>query len=269
MTRLVGGGWQWHDRRWRRSREIFSPNTRIFQGNAGLALVQQAHEGATLCSVIEVASPNRVLASGTFSDGWHFDGDSHAWAEVPEYLLVEGDERPALLRIADEAELDLLEEIGRVDVVATIPGSRLVALAGEGRLTVWDPQTSKALAHMKLESETPHPYLSFRQEGRELLVNDAQTLVKLETKQWRPKDAAGSEAEGPAIDYWSYDFGSDVCVVLPSKTGEVIVLSGETLMPITRLATKSNPVAAQIRNGSMLVLLESGAVTKKRLVEAG
>jgi hypothetical protein len=270
-----------YDRRWR-GVAAFQPHgdaaVRVIEGTHHFLVVHQSEPGGEIeVTVRPAAAPEVVLATGRFVDAWHFEGDSQAFGKVPDYVLVEqSDGSPALLRIADDAEIDALEGFDSVVDVAHVPDSRLVVISGVAAYTVYDPAISKAIRHFELAGGNPTPMMGFR-NGEELWMNDTDTMLKIETRQFEVQDAAGSQIDASVdpetaeplgrFGRWTFAAGNELCVVTRPEMGDVLVLDGVSMLPVARgIFDRSSPFDAVLSGRNSIVAVDArGKALRTRL----
>ncbi len=265
-----------YDRRWRRTQQL-SPfagaEFSCVEGKARVLLARTV-EGRLVTSVHGAVEPGTALASGVYENGkWTFTGDNQAWAHVPEYTFLSSDDaKRALLRIGDGAEPDPLEDVDGVTSVIDVPESRLVVLAGGGRITVYDPHSRHAGFRLSLPSASTaksDPRLRFRDGGKELWLNDFSSLLKLETRNWTVVDAAGFVADAeqqssPLINEWTFTSDESAAVVCRSDQHSVGVVDTETLELITEISCNSEPVDAVLIDERVVATDNLGKVLRGR-----
>lgn len=283
-----------YDRRWRRS-SVFSPfgeQPFLFlpgQGSA-FALVTVHSGPPNLHLEVTVRSSHQVgiiRAQAVYEqEEWTFSGDNHAWAQVPEYVLLTSEElpadspapRPILLRIADDAEPDELEGVEGARVVTPVPGSRLVVLAGAGKIYVYEPVVRRVVANFDLAGGTEHLDLGFRDDN-ELWIADGDTLVKVDSKSWKVLDAAGTAevvdaaeatAEGQKrsghFGRWSFVADNELALVTRPDIGDVLALDAVTMLPVGRAVFRSRPLDACLLGKNLVLAVDdSGEVWRCRL----
>ena len=291
VAALEGAGLWTYDRRRRRTAVVDPTDGRPFlirEGTGAFALLERVDGGARV-TVRDVREPLEVLASADLdADAWRFAGDNRQWARVPEHvLLVDGDHR-RLARLADDAAVVDISELGPVHQVEMVPGSRLVVLAGPGALSVFDPVAGRELRHLQLAGGEQHPLVRFR-NGEELWVNDVDTMLKIETRQWQVVDAAGSEtaegaepraipvdpepvAAGEAEDAtasagrfggWTWAGDGELCVVSRPGTGDVLVLDAVSMLPVAHGLVGGAPIDAALLGRNLVVAVEGDGGTRR------
>jgi len=264
-----------YDTRWRRTKRVPFGNGlpfELYEGD-GHALLVQHIEGSILASVVGASDPSTTLATANY-DGkvWAFAGDKSAWTSVPEYVLLppEGESTSAsgLLRIADGALIDPLVDVVGVRTVTAVPKSRLVVLVGSGKVTVYDPNSGHAGYRFALANDAANPQVRFRKEGAELWINDVDTMLKIETRDWEVIEAAGppSEAEIQApIAQWVFADDESVACLLRPDENEVVIVDSSTLELVEAVSFKASPVDVVRRNDKLVAVTGSGDVMRARL----
>jgi hypothetical protein len=250
-----------YDRRWRKVSMCQPYGDKAFttiDGKHHFAVVHQAEPGGEVeVTLRSAADPEAVLATGRFVDTWIFEGEPKLWGRVPEYIITkQKDGNSALLRIEDDAEVDPLEGFESAHTVVAVPNSRLVVVGGAGSYTVYDPVAMRAIRHYQLAGGNQLPFMRFRND-EELWLNDVDTMLKIETKQFEVIDAAGSdigETEGPSegqtegpsegpiegpkelggFGRWTFAAGNELCVVTRPNVGDVLVLDAVSMLPVAR-----------------------------------
>lgn len=258
-----------YDRRWRSvsMHQPFGdmPFTSV-EGKHHLAVISQPNPGGEIAvSIRAVAHPEIVLATGTFIDTWVFEGEPSLWALVPEYILIsQKDGRTGLLRIADNAEIDILEGFDTPHAVAQVPNSRLVVLAGPASYTVYDAVAERSIRHFELAGGNQKPMLRFR-NSEELWLNDVDTMLKVETKSFEVVDAAGSDVgEHTHVDTpteklggfgrWTFAAENELCVVTRPNVGDVLVLDGVSMLPVARgIFNRGLPIEAMLMGRNTII----------------
>jgi hypothetical protein len=273
------------DRRWRRTERftIDAPgDVRIVEGNGALAVVTVTADGSIVDATVRSAhDPAAVIAVGRYDDGWVFDGDKQAWTSVPEYLLLHPGDGQLLVRIADDAEADPLEDQPLFGSVTSFPDARLLALTTHGKVVVYDPVTRKDLATFRLSVDVLPPQLQFREGGKEMWLDDTRTIMKLDTRAWNVLDAAGpdhaeaesddDEEEGdadahgrdetsvPGIGAWALSSDERHCAVAVPGNREVLVLDAGTMLPVAQLAFDASPDDVALLDGGSVVIFDRQA----------
>lgn len=239
-----------YDQRWKR-RSVIEPESQVpfrpVEGTQALLLVGAAAPDEVLLSVHIPSSPKLPVATARFHEGnWAFKGDTSAWAMVPEHVLVPWEGKVALIRIADNAEIDLLEDVAEPSALIHVPDSRLIVLAGSGAVTVYDPQARHAGVRLKLTQTTGLPVMEFRDGDKELWLSDGPTLMKLETANWTVVDAAESQTEDdeptPDIINWTLTQDEDRVLILRDGTSDVVIADALSLEPLATFKTKTQAV---------------------------
>jgi len=273
LTQLNGTTLWRYDRRWR-SVETYRPygdvEFSVVEGKHHLATVSQPEAGGEIEVVVRSPkSPADALASAKYIDTWLFDGDSPMWANVPEYVITrQKDGQNGLLRIEDDAEIDPLEGFEGAHAIAQVPNSRLVVIAGPGAYTVYDPIARRAIRHYQLASGNQSPSLRFRNE-EELWLNDVDTMLKIETRQFEVIDAAGSEVEHHVEEEipgklggfgrWTFAADNELCVVTRPNVGDVLVLDVVSMLPVARgVFAKGVPIEAALVGRNTVVAVDAG-----------
>ena len=274
-----------YDRRWRRS-STFQPfgdmSFAVIEGEHQLAAVSQREAGGGLeAKVLSPRAPALALATANYVDTWVFEGDPQVWANVPEYVITrQKDGTNGLLRIADDAEIDPLEGFGPVHQVAQVPNSRLVVLGGSASYTVYDPIAMRSIRHFELAGKNQTPFLRFRHED-ELWINDTDTMLKIETRQFEVVDAAGSdidpEVNGESSPHhggfgrWAFAAHNELCVVTRPRMGDVLVLDTMSMLPVARGVFKSGvPLEALLVGRNSIVAVDAaGNRLRTRLKKVG
>lgn len=257
--------WQ-YDARWRKVQTLQpygEAGFTVVEGKHHLAVIAQSEAGGEIeVTVRSARSPEDVLATGRFIDTWVFEGDSQAWAMVPEYIITtKQDGTKGLLRIADDAEIDPLEEFEPALEVVAVPNSRLVIIASSGAYTVYDPIAARAIRHFQLAGGNPEPTLRFRNND-ELWVNDIDTMLKIETREFEEVlDAAGSDIEQEdthgGFGRWTFAAGNELCVVTRPSVGDVLVLDVISMLPIARgVFSNGVPVEAVLVGRNTVVAVD-------------
>lgn len=232
-----------YDRRWRRTTKSEPFDGDCFEakdGNGHLLCIHTnlvADGPLVRAAVYHASDPVRPVAMGTYDRKWRFEGRNQAWQYVPEYLLVELDGRMSLLRIADHAEFDPLEVDGLASVnsVVALEGSRLVLLAGNGEIHVYDPVRRLEMARFELAGGVVRPTLRVASGGDILWVDDVDTLLQIDTRSWQAIDAAGSESPGDVIVSWSLSANEHWVAVARRSDEGVLLLEARTLLPTAQL----------------------------------
>jgi len=87
--------------------------------------------------------------------------------------------------------------------------------------------------------------MRFRHGDKELWINDRESLLKLETRDWTPIDAAGSSADDPGqtLEITAWDFALDETVAVVGRRGsdDVVVVDAETMAPLVSVGLPSPP----------------------------
>lgn len=261
------------DRRWRRRShfQLLAGPGRVVAGAAAVLVVGDDETSVT-ASVSRLDRPDLALALARWDGGgWTFDGDRAAWAQVPEYVLISRDGRTALLRIADDAVIDPLDEVDyEVADVVVIPDSRLVVLTGGGRLTVYDAIAGRSVSRLRLAGGAERPTVRFRLGGDEAWVDDGDTLVKFD-KQWQVVDGAGSERPPTAtepratIGAWSFVRDGLACLVVRPVAGDVLLLDASTMEVIAIASPTHAPIDALLSNDHVITVDVDGRFRRTRL----
>lgn len=241
------------------------------EGTHYVLVVHQANDGSDITATVRGPRDLEVvLASGTFNDGkWSFEGEVDYWEKVPEYIIVKrADGGPALVRLADDADIDPLEGFKSALRVSHVPDSRLVVIAGEGAYTVYDPIARRAIRHYELSGKNSNPYLRFR-NADELWINDTDTMLKLDTKKFQVVDAAGSETGSEDVDQsklppdlgnfgrWTFAADNELCVVTRPNMGDVLILDGVTMLPVGRgIFGQVRPIDALLAGRNKIVAVD-------------
>jgi hypothetical protein len=273
----------WHyDRRWRRV-SAYQPHAEdaftTLEGRHHFAVVHQPEAGGKIEVTLRSANaPTTVLATGRFVDSWVFEGEAKLWGLVPEYLVTrEKDGRNGLLRIEDDAEIDALEGFTSVNTIIGVPDSRLVIVGSPGSYTVYDPIAVRSIRHYQLAGGNQSPSMQFR-NNEELWLNDIDTMLKIETKQFEVIDAAGSELdEGVEADTvvgrpggfgrWNFAAEKELCVVTRPNVGDVLVLDAVSMLPVARGVFKhGQPMEALLIGRNTVIATDAnGEVLRTRL----
>jgi len=261
-----------YDRRWRRS-TTYQPYGQttfsVIEGKHHLATVLQREAGGELeVKVLSPTAPDVAIGTATYVDTWVFEGAPQVWANVPEYIITrQKDGTNGLLRIEDDAETDPLEGIETVHQVAQVPGSRLVVLSGPGTYTVYDPVATRSIRHFELAGKNEVPNLRFRNE-EELWINDLDTMLKVETRQFEVADAAGSDVEAadggePSREHgsfgrWTFAAANELCVVTRPTVGDVLVLDVVSMLPVARgIFRRGTPLEAMLVGRNSIVAVDA------------
>jgi hypothetical protein len=279
-----------YDRRWRGVTMHQPYGDSAFTTIDGLhhfAVVHQPEAGGEIEVTLRTAKdPATVLATARFVDAWVFEGEPQLWGLVPEYVVTkQKDGTNGLLRIEDDAEVDPLEGFDGAHVVVGVPDSRLVVVGGPASYTVYDPVAARAIRRYELAGGNQAPSMKFR-NGEELWLNDVDTMLKIETKQFEVIDAAGSETSetseiadpadglpGGAGDdsggfgKWNFAAGNELCVVTRPEVADVLVLDTVSMLPVARGVFKSGrPTEALLLGRNSIVATDvSGAALRARL----
>jgi hypothetical protein len=270
-----------YDRRWR-SVTMHQPyGDSVFTTIAGphhFAVVNQPDAGGQIEVTLRPASdPAQVVATARFVDTWVFEGEPQAWAWVPEYIVTrQADGSNGLLRIEDDAEIDSLEGFGAAHSIVGVPDSRLVIIGGPASYSVYDPVAGRTIRHFELAGGNQAPTMRFR-NGEELWLNDVETMLKIETKQFEVVDAAGSEMGAQpgseatthqgGFGGWNFAARNELCLVARPGLGDVLVLDAVSMLPVARGVFKSGrPTEAMLLGRNSLVATdESGTALRTRL----
>lgn len=268
-----------YDHRWRKV-DTYEPygdaGFSAIEGEHHVGLVSQPEAGGEIeVTVRSAKNPTGILATARFMDTWVFEGQSQMWAAIPEYFLTQKkDGSRGLLRIADDAEIDPLEDFEAVLSVEAVPNSRLVVIASPGAYTVYDPIATRAIRHFKLAGENPTPRLRFRNND-ELWVNDVDTMLKIETRQFEEVlDAAGSDIEPSDIEpseigqegvhggfgRWNFARENELCVITRPSVGDVLVLDAISMLPVARgVFSTGVPLDVILVGRNSVVAVDAGA----------
>lgn len=226
-----------YDRRWKKTSRVAPCGGHEFdvrEGKSHLLVVDSTDESRITLTVRAASDPSASVAEAAFDgEKWDFTGNSQAWAQVPEYLLINKDNKKSqILRIADNGELQTLHDLSGVQSITELPDSRLVILAGDGKLTIHDPIAAVSVAQFTLSGGNPDPIVHTKDSGKEVWVSDKDSLLRVNSRNWEVIDAAGSE--GAPISYWEFGPAEDVCVVLRAEELNALVLDAQTMEPVAQ-----------------------------------
>ncbi len=231
-----------YDRRWRTIREVplrsetQDVRVHVVEGRHAIAVIAHRREDdAYEVSVRGALRPHEPRAVGIFKAGkWDFLGDSQAWGDVPEHLVLSDSAGVQfLVRIADEPRVQELGDSLKARHAVDIPGSRLVVLACAGSFVVLDAHSGRQIRSIELKEKNPAPIVGVR--GDELWVNDVDTMLKFDTLRFDIIDAAGSQVvdnNDGTIASWSFVANDELCLVVREAMGDAILLDAVTMAPV-------------------------------------
>jgi hypothetical protein len=235
-------------------------------------------------TVHSAASPPDVLARLRIEQGRAtFSGRADLWASVPRVFVADHSRfanvvRPLLFLVdqrrgtVDFQELpwysdgyDLMYQ-GLLDPVP-VPESDLLLMPiqRDSEPVIYDLTERRKVGTMKLADRHGNPTLRFRRTASELWADDYDTILRLDIKSWRVRDALrlqenivtivqGRESRGGAfIGQYCFDLDEVHCAVARPFSGDVVVLDTESFRQARRVPTGSQPLrVALLRDGRII-----------------
>jgi hypothetical protein len=235
-------------------------------------------------TVHSTASPPDVLAQLRVEQGRAtFSGRVDLWASVPRVFVADHSRfanvgRPLLFLVdhrrgtVDFQELpwysdgyDLMYQ-GLLDPVP-VPDSDLLLMPiqRDSEPVIYDLTERRKVGTMKLADRHGNPTPRFRRTASELWADDYDTILRLDVKSWRVRDALrlqedivttvqGRESRGGAfIGQYCFDLDEVHCAVARPFSGDVVILDTASFRQARRVPTGSQPLrVALLRDGRVI-----------------
>jgi hypothetical protein len=235
-------------------------------------------------TVHSTASPPDVLAQLRVEQGRAtFSGRADLWASVPRAFVADHSRfanvvRPLLFLVdhrrgtVDFQELpwysdgyDLMYQ-GLLDPVP-VPDSDLLLMPiqRDSEPVIYDLTERRKVGTMKLADRHGNPTPRFRRTASELWADDYDTILRLDVKSWRVRDALrlqddivtavqGRESRGGAfIGQYCFDLDEVHCAVARPFSGDVVILDTASFRQARRVTTGSQPLkVALLRDGRVI-----------------
>ncbi len=233
--------------------------------------------------------PEEIISRLILSpEGGHLEGASQVWQYLPSaYSRSFGSLGDFLFLLrGEEIEVQKLDWFNEYDRgyqnildAFEVPGSDLVifSIQRDSRPVLYDTIEQRIIKKLDLAERMGNPLLKFRRKAPELWVNDYDTLVRIEPKNWAVKSSLELPAPKNAgtmefISDFTFNRDESLCAAARPLTGDVVLLNTASLRIESKCVLGGQPFeAALISDGRIYArdwksgdLLSGKVETKKR-----
>ncbi len=223
----------------------------LHAGRSGhFAAVHHYDDEQLLITAHSFAAPEAILSRFVLSRNQRgIDGPAAPWEHLPRhyvaYLVQPAWSDFALVSINPSSGIGLQTfhwydnsyDKGYQGIVGVteIPGSErvLVSVQRSSKLIIYDPMARHQIGDIALSERSGNPSLYFRRSREELWADDYDTLVKVESGNWRILKArklqAAAAGTGHFIGQFTFNSDESICAVARPFSGDVVGLEPETL----------------------------------------
>lgn len=288
LGRVDGGALWLYSDRIRSARLIRLGKARYLSLREGVddyfAVVHYAEDHAAGITVHRFPDVERVLARVVVGNGnGTISGDIDALTRVPRYYtasvatpawtdfgLITVDTASGRIRVDpfpwftnDRYDKGYQGVVG----VTEIPNSHLLLVSVQRSSTViiHDPTTTKKVGEVRVGNRAGNSALYFRKKAPELWADDYDTLVRLDTTNWRVLDRRRLQRSAfgtmQSIGKFTIDPAEELCTVARPFSGDVVAIDMRTFKTKMVARTTGQPIEAAMIAGHRVLARNSNGAT--------